>query len=382
MMIKRFALALTVLILLSIPATILAQGTGADQAISSGNEYLRNGKYKEAILEFRKARNLDPNSFEAGIGLGNAAMQLQDWPNAKMGFETAHRASAGNCDVTKSLAYVYMRLNLNTRAITTYEEVVGKPGSPGCDPTNNFCRVNLASILLKNKKKADKTRAQQLLNQVANTETEDTDIIFRANFMLGNLFRSKKNYDKAIQHLETAFEVNPEATQGRYNLGLLYFNKQNYNKALEHLKIGFAEKSTDFKINLMLGYCYKETPRGDEDAIFHLKKACNLLRVMKDKDRPKKNMPHQELAKLYNKTNKPNEAIKVINEGLQFVANDSERAGLICTKAKAMEKKKKYEEAIELFEMVIDDPTYGAYALKQIERQESLIELRNMKAGN
>ena len=89
--------------------------------------------------------------------------------------------------------------------------------------------------------------------------------------------------------------------------------------------------------------------------------------------RPKKNLPHRYLAKLLNEMGEPREAIAVSEEGMTLVDEGSERSGLICTKAKGKEKLKKYEEALELFETVVDDPVWGKYATKQIARQENLI---------
>jgi len=370
----RITLSLTALALLGMSSLAAAQPSQVDQLVSSGWENYRNGLYREAIREFSSALVKDPENASAAEGKGAAAMQLQDWPKAKMGYEAAHRLSPENCSVTKSLAYVYMRLNLSDRAGKLYEEVVGVPGKPGCEPGDNNSKTNLGYLYYRSKDEAKRAKAIQLFNQVLNSGEENENNLYRCYYYLGNLYLKNKSYDLAIQNLEKAFEIQPEKKEGRFNLGRLYFNKKEYEKALEHLIIALEDKETDFNTNLMLGLSYEAEGGHDEDAVYYLAKAANLVRLM---DKTPKNLPHQPLAKLYNKLGEPNKAIATSNEGLELATNSSERAGLTCTKAKGYEKKGKYEEAIELFEAVLDDPTWGGYGAKQIERQENLIQRRD-----
>ena len=145
----------------------------------------------------------------------------------------------------------------------------------------------------------------------------------------------------------------------------------NGTRTEKNLLIAFAGRENDYNLNLMLGLCYKEKGRKyQSEAITHLAQARNLLQLL---DRTPKNIPHQQLAELYNKTSEYQKAIETSNEGLRLARSSSAKAGLTCTKAKGMEGKGKYEDALELFESIIDDPTWGRYAQKQIERQENLI---------
>ncbi len=370
---KRLVPALLLLMLTFAAGAALAQPSEVDQLIASGGEYYRNGMYKKAVNDFRAAFRADNTNVDAAKGLGNSAMQLKDWRNAKMGLEAAHRLAPEDCSVTKSLGYVYMALKLWDRALTTYEEVIGKGGRAGCEPGNSFARVNLASLYLRSKKGDVKDKALPHLMQVINNETEDTALLARAHSYAGTVYRQKKNMDLAIEHMEKVFEYEPERVSGRDKLGQLYFNKGEYEKALEHLQLAFEQEPNNYNTNLMLGLCYDEMSRREDDARTHFQKAVNLIKTMDAGKRPKKNLPHRYLAKLLNEMGEPREAIAVSEEGMTLVDEGSERSGLICTKAKGKEKLKKYEEALELFETVVDDPVWGKYATKQIARQENLI---------
>jgi len=351
----------------------LAQPSELDQLIASGEEYYRNAMYRQAVASFRQAYTQDPKNLQAAKGLGNSAMQLQDWRNAKSGFETAHELAPEDCSVTNSLAYVYLALKIEERAKATYEEIVGKAGSPGCDPGNNFAKVNLANLYLRSRNDEEKGRALQILNQVVNAEAQDTALLARAHFALGTLYRQNKNYDLAIQHLERTYEYDPAKLEGRYNLGLLYFNKQQFDKALVHLELAYAEQENDYNTNLMLGLVHNEMPGGKEKAREYLERAVELIAAQEPGARPEKNLPHRYLGNIYNDVGEPAKAVEVIEAALPLVKDASERAGLLCTKAKALEKQGRYQDAMDIFESIVDDPQWGNYALTEIKRQESLI---------
>ncbi len=362
----------TLLLLLIIPTFAWSQISEVDKLVSSGWENYRQGLYRKAIQDFSAAKNLDASNSSAVEGIGAAALQMKNWPKAKDGFEAAHRLSPGDCSIVKNLAYVYMRLNLRDRAQEYYEKVVGLPGKPGCEPGDIASKSSLGALYYgHSKNEAMQAKALQLFNQILNEEDVDSTYLERTHYYLGTLYLKKKSYDLAISNLEKAYEMNPEKKEGRYNIGRLYFNKKEYEKSLAHLLIAYEDKGNDYNLNLMLGLCYKEMGRQQrETAITHLAQARNLMQLL---DKTPRNLPHQQLAELYNKVKDFNKAIETSDEGLRLVKTPTAKAGLNCTKGKGLEGKKKHEAAIDIFEKAIDDPTWGNYALKQIERQESFI---------
>ncbi len=376
---KRSALLLTILvgILLLAPASFAQDTQQAELRASTGWEFLRNGQFADAASEFEKALGFDPANFGAGEGLGEAALQLQDWPRAKRGFEVAHKAQPENCTVKAKLAYAEMRLKHRARARDLYEEVVG---STGCNPNDNYSRMQLAIIYSNGKSEDDKDRAIQLFNKILATEESDESILFQANFYQGRLYKQRKSYDRAIEFLEKAFTLQPDQTSGRYDLGVLYFNKEEFDLALKHLNIAYESKANDFNVNLMMGLCYLEKGNSEDDAMTYLQKAVNLVKLMKPEDRPDKNLPHKYLADLYRASGEARKAIKTVDAGLRITKDEDTKAGLICSKAKALEDQGKYEDALDLFESVMANKKWGSYARQQAERQEQL--MARQAAGN
>lgn len=366
-----FVQGLLVLTLLATSAP--AQPTDVDRLVASGSEYYRNGMYDKAMRDYRAAFNKDRDNLDAARGLGNSALQVRDWRNAKLGLEAAHKQAPEDCATTKSLAYVYMALKLYDRATGAYESIIGKSGRAGCEPGDNFSKINLASLYMRSKNNADRDRALPLIIQVIQNETEDKGLLARAHGYAGTIYRQKKNNDLAIEHMEKVFEYDPERVEGHDKLGQLYFNKGEYDQALAHLELAYEQEPNSYNTNLMLGLCYESMTRHEEDALNHFRKAVNLIKAMPADKRPSKNLPHRYLAKLLNDMGESREAIEISDEGLELAAEGSEHAGLICTKAKGLEKLGKYEDALELFETVENDAVWGKYATKQVSRQENLI---------
>ncbi len=369
---KRSALLLSALITLLIlaPASFAQDTQQAELDTSTGWEFFEAGQFEDAVSEFESALGNDPAHFSAGNGLGEAAIKIQNWPKAKRGFEIAHKAQPENCTVKAKLAYVEMRLKHRARARDLYEEVVG---STGCNPNDNYSRMQLGIIYSKAKTEEEKDRAIQLFNQILNSDENDESILFQANSHQGRLYKQRKSYDRAIEFYEAAFLLHPEKSGGRYDLGWIYFNKGEFDKALEHLKVAYESKGNDFNVNLMLGLCYMEKSNSEDKAMTYLQKAVNLVKLMKPAERPNKNLPHKHLADLYRGNGDPRKAIKTADAGLRITKDEDTKAGLICSKAKALEDQGKFEDAMELFETVMANKTWGSYARQQAERQEDLM---------
>jgi len=365
------------LILISAPTIIADDLQQAELRTSTGWEFFRNGQYADAASEFDKALGFDPSNSSAGEGLGESAMQLQDWPKAKRGFEIAYEAHPDNCSVMAKLAYAEMRLNHSAQARDLYERVVG---SNGCNPNDNYSRNQLAILYSKSNHEDERDRAIQLFNKILNSEEGDQSILFQANFYQGRLYKQRKSYDKAIEFLEAAFQLQPQQSSGRYDLGVLYFNNQNFEKALEHLKIAYDSKANDFNVNLMMGLSYLNMGGKESDAMQYLQKAVNLVKLMKPEERPDKNLPHKYLADLYREDGQARDAVKTADAGLRITKDEDTVAGLVCTKAKALEDLGKYEDALDLFESVMANKKWGSYARQQAERQEQL--MARQAAGN
>ena len=87
---------------------------------------------------------------------------------------------------------------------------------------------------------------------------------------------------------------------------------------------------------------------------------------------------HWYLGDLYNRTRRYNDAMASARKELELNSNS---AAAFCVWGKALEKQGRYDEAIAKFRQAhsCGDPAWSDYAIKEIERQEKLKELPEIR---
>jgi protein O-mannosyl-transferase len=83
----------------------------------------------------------------------------------------------------------------------------------------------------------------------------------RAHFNLGNMYKARQEWDRAIQAYRQAIEVNPASEGARNNLGLAYFRKGDYEKAEQEYVIGLKVEPNSVAILSNMGTLYTEMGR-------------------------------------------------------------------------------------------------------------------------
>ncbi len=83
---KRLIIILT---LLPLFGTMLVFAQSSKQYMKAGDEFLRKMSFDDAIEQFTKAIELDPNDDKAYIQRALAYVQLKDFENASLDFDRA-----------------------------------------------------------------------------------------------------------------------------------------------------------------------------------------------------------------------------------------------------------------------------------------------------
>ncbi len=80
-----------------------------------------------------------------------------------------------------------------------------------------------------------------------------------ANYLLGNLFYDRRQYDKAKEYWERSEALNPALPTVHRNLALLYYNKENdAERALKEMEMAFSLDQTDSRVFMELDQLYKK----------------------------------------------------------------------------------------------------------------------------
>lgn len=171
MKIKFHIIALLVLTAWGSISSISAQNER--RFVRKGHDYYENEKYVESEVEFRKALEKDPESFEARFNLGDALFKQEKIDEALEQFQ----AIRNNTDDKQKISDVYHNIGNAFFARQEYEKSIeAYKEALRNDPYDNETRYNLiiAQKMLK-KQQQDKQDQEQEKEQQQEQEQQDQE---------------------------------------------------------------------------------------------------------------------------------------------------------------------------------------------------------------
>ena len=203
MNLKAQVFFLTVLLSLTLSASIAQAGSAFDEAVTlekSGDKAGATIKYREAIKE-------EPMSFAAEIKLARLLKEVKDYPEAISHFRRAVELSTGraNYGVRKELAALISWTKDKSEAIVIYKELLKEK------PTDSEARVGLARVYswTGHYKEASLEYEKVLESKPENSE---------ARVGLARVNSWQGNYDEAIHMYRGLLKDDPDNTQARVGL--------------------------------------------------------------------------------------------------------------------------------------------------------------------
>jgi len=160
---------------------------------------------------------------------------------------------------------------------------------------------------------------------------------------------------------------------GQFKLALDHFNNKEWAEAAESFEAFLEGKPNSAPAWKNLGQTYQQLGRL-QDAVNAYKKALAL--------RPDRHDVTSSLGFVYSDLSQWDAAEALAKDALANWSDDvSQKDSMYFLMGKVLEKRDaNYEEAIRMFEEAKDDPYWGALAVREIDRQQQLIQIRNMKA--
>jgi tetratricopeptide (TPR) repeat protein len=196
---------------------------------------IRMGALDRAEAELKEAKTLDPESFDASLGL----IFLYSYGQKERELETeyeeflkkAHKLKPEDIKVSEYLAQFYFYKKQPQEALSIYEDIVKHQP----DYVDALFWLGYLYEDLGRREDAVKTWKKALQISPVHTQTLNS---------LGYLYAEEgKNLDEAEGMLKKALEAEPENGAYLDSLGWIYFKKKNYIKSEECLKkaIGYQE---------------------------------------------------------------------------------------------------------------------------------------------
>lgn len=315
-----------------------------------GFEYLKNGSYDDATLNFRRAVDCSTGYVEAYIGLAQSYMKKGDTTSAESAYASAERN-------------------------------VPEDPRPYCG----------RATLCINRKEYEKAKQQYLMALSVDS------LNFAAMFGLGYVYELMGDTGKAIEYYRRAKAIEPENTACRFRLGKALIKVGKSDEGLVEIRYVVDIHPEDLEARRTLAESYMEAKRykdallqfqaivervpDDINAVVGVGRASvKLKRYSAATDAlnrarsiaPESPGPLYYLADMYIIRGKASSAKKILDEALARNFNDE--VPFYVLYGDLHFKSKQYEKAIIMYKKAVNDQTYGRYARNQIKRAEVRLE--------
>jgi tetratricopeptide (TPR) repeat protein/Tol biopolymer transport system component len=182
-------------------------------------ELARKGDYAAALVEWRKAVEIDPEDGKARYHLAFALDRQGQLDEAVAQYQKAVEFNSNNAAAYSSLAVALTRTGKLADGIESYKK------SLEIDPKNPIAEGNLAAALIE----AGRTdEALDHINKALELDPEFAD----AHNLLGLVLARAGRLDDGVAHLEKAVALNPDSLEFRFNLGRVLAARHSFAEAI------------------------------------------------------------------------------------------------------------------------------------------------------
>jgi len=359
--------------------------------VAAGRDLLKRGLLDEAEREFRLAIEADANDLEAVAGLGQVEVARGQYSEGMAHLERATRVPSQMVSALRSLGDAYTATGDLTRAASAYRQAVA------LSPTDVDMRLALVRSLTEI---GEYGEAKTVCADAIRLAKGNPATLAQAYRQMGEVYSREGNTPEGFAALYKSAELDPRNTQTAKALatcavraGLYAEAAAAYNRVLKLAPLDVEAKKqlawVNFKMERFpvaikhyeavgdslgtvdryyLAQAYAKSNRVD--------RAVELFRDVVRIDPDNYKGVYCNMAYAYYEANRYQRAIEVAREGL---AKDSSSACLHFCWAQALDKLGRHEEAIPVFETVLNDPAYAESAKRELERQRRIVRLLKSK---
>ena len=260
--------------------------------------------------------------------LGEAALQRGDYEEAVQHFAGTEK----NEGTLARLGYAYSQLGRYADATRAYQDALhfdtGEEGSLEAQVAASQALLGLGYIAYQ------QGRYDEAIRLYMEVVQQDKAGVAEAHHSLGRIYAGRGEIEQAIDAQQQAIAEEPDFADAHYHLGVLYSRGQDWHAATDAYQRAVALAPTMPNAYYQLARCYRQT--GDTLAA---EKAMQRFRALKSVDAEVQN--HIEAV---------------------FVADASEKAGILLKLANTYIKHERYEEATREFERVQKYSTSDVHA--------------------
>jgi len=205
-----------------------------------GDEYFLAEKYDEAIFNYRKALEINPNMEVTLFNLGKVYFKITDYRKSIKAFVKASKLVPKNVTILRFLATAYCNQGDMLMTIITYQKCLKLL------PDDLEINLELALIYFHNLQNLQ--AAEKCFKKCIQLNPEREDIYknllkiyqelsehkdaFNISMILGDLYLKKSDPDNARNAFTTALYLDPENAEAHWKLGLAMHALGHYDLAI------------------------------------------------------------------------------------------------------------------------------------------------------
>lgn len=330
--------------------------------ITKGYAHIELEQYNEAIETFDRAIEFDAHHIAtppALNGKGVCYARQEDYAEALKCFEKCNKIDKENSTVIFNIAYMYLNLNENDKALEKFEEILKY------NPDNIIAKFKIEEIknggdlefhsiqegLMKAQMYQQAYRyddALKIYNQILNIQE---DCIPAYNHQ-GHIYSELNQPDKAIKCYQKALEYQPKAQVAWSSMAMVYLNEGNFKKANECYDKALDLIPDDDVSLANNAFCLMQLGEFDK-SIEMSKKSLEI--------NPSSSV-YCNIALCYEMQEDYENALEVYDEGLKNIPSPT----LYNNKAWSLRKTKQFDDALKNYEKAIKIDGEKAPYLKNI----------------
>jgi tetratricopeptide (TPR) repeat protein len=224
-----------------------ARGRQAETSAYLGNLILQRGRVDEAIAQYQRALEINPDLASAHTDLANALLKKRQVEEAIIHAKRAVEIEPHVAGAHNNLAIILLKARRADEAITQFESALR------IAPRYTEAHLNLAKALLERKQVE---AAIPHLEAALDIQPE----LAGAHFDLANALVSKGEMDKAITHFQRALRLKPDLVEAHNNLANALLRNGQAAEAVAHYEAAVKASPNDPYVRNNLAYVLATYP--------------------------------------------------------------------------------------------------------------------------
>jgi tetratricopeptide (TPR) repeat protein len=342
------------------------QNNEVQQLLFLGDQYRSSGLPAKAAEQYRKALEMAPEDVDIYPRLGYALVEAEDFDQAVRVYQRYVDLRPKDCNSHASLGFAYLRMEMADQAIVAYEKALALCS----DDPNAYSNLGKAYI-------AGGYEIEAIEAFRRAVELNPTDVLSYEK--LAELQWNRKLFPEAIAIYEAILSMPDHGksdqwvawASGRIATGYKWAGA--FAKAIPFYRAQLADDPTHVGAIKGLAQAYEETQQTDQ-----------AIRLYTDLIKAKSDTPgyYYHLADLLNEVGRHQDAIRVVKEGQKYdegcPAYGYYVTGIAYEKLGGVPN---FKRAKREFKKCVDcgDPQLSESARKQMERQDQLIKIEDLK---